>query len=602
MRRPHPPLFAALVLLGGCFDYDFSELPPPPDPRDEEPWTARTCNLRDVNTVIVEEPVRCGRIEIPPLAHPTVKWRYRHGGRSLVAGPVLDTNDDGVVDEHDLPVIVALEPGIGPAHAIVLSHDGELIARSPEPVTQPILADLIDPPGAEVWFGSESGRVWRFDPGGFVEHGISSETTFLAAIALDATARGELVAATGSRYEPSTGNERVFRGDAHPFAPPQVQVVEGVPRLVTSHGLYTQSGAHICSSPQPNTLVVVADLNDDGRDNVLTLGAAGLDARPIGLHEQRQCHTSRILYTWRGDEATTYPLGVALADFNGDGTTGIAVSVWEDQGNVYGTAMHHLQGPNRWTTWHAASAQQRYLRSPIGVDLDGDGAAEVIASGPTILDGRTGAIRATLPVTGALAHSENPIIVLDLERDGRAEIVVASSSQIVAFTGEDHGWAPAPSIWNQPAFNGANIDPNGRVPPLTTRAASAGNRYRAIPAAQSSRGAGSDLTVRIVDVCEYECEEGWGYATVQVGNIGTRAIDGPIGMELYGFRGNERTLLAYEFYRSIPAERWLPSHTYAFEVGEPFDDMWAFVYPEGWSLNQCSERNDAAAWPAQVCF
>jgi len=604
LRHAWLPLALVLALpsIAGCLDYDFSEVPPPPDPRDEEPIAPRTCELANVSARVVEDPVRCVSFELPPLAHPTVTWRYRAGGRSLVAGPVLDTNGDGIVDEHDLPVIAALEPGTGPGHAIILSHRGELIARSPEPVTQPVLADLIEPAGAEIWFGSPSGAVWRFDPSGFVEHGRSSATSFLSVVALDGTTRGELVSSTGTRYEPATGAERVFGGDAHPFAPPQVQVVEGVPRLVTSHGVYTSAGARVCGTALPNTVVVVADLDDDGRDDVLALGPAGTQARPLGLVEQRACHTSRVLHTWREQEVTTYPLGVALADFTGDGTSGIAVSVWQDQGDTYGTAMHFLQGPNRWTTWHSSALNRRYLRSPIGVDLDGDGAAEVIASGPTILDGRTGEVRATLPVDGALAHSENPVIVVDLERDGHTEIVVASSTQIVAFTGEGHGWAPAPSIWNQADFNGANVDPAGRVPQVYATAAAAGNRYRAVPAAQRSRGAGSDLVVEIVDVCEYECESGWVHATVQVGNIGIRSIDGPVGMELYGYRGSQATLLAYEFYRNVPAARWLPSHTYAFEVDQPFDDMWAFVYPEGWTLDQCSERNDAMPWPAQVCW
>jgi hypothetical protein len=592
-------VLAALALA--CTDYDFSEIPDPPD-RDDDPIEDRRCEMVDRNFEDVGDPVTCVDIVLPPLAAPVVKWRNRVGVRALVAGPVLDTNADGKVDETDPPIVVALERGTGPGHALVFSPTGQLLARSPVPLTQPILADLIAPDGAEVWFGSADGSVWRFDRDGFTKHGDASTTQFLAVVDIAGDGHGELVGANGTWYEPATGRIRDFPGDAHPFAAPQVQLFDGAQQLVTSHGVWLADGSRSCTTSTPNTAVIVADLDHDGKDDLLALGPVGSAPRPIGLVEQRGCLTRRVLHSWSNDDVGVFPLGVALADFRGEGRSEIAVSVWQEQGNAYGTSMHWLEGPNRWTTWHTSSQARQYVRSPIGIDLDGDGASEVVSSGPTILDGRTGRILYDLPVNGTISHSENPIIALDIDLDGKAEILVATDSELVVFTGADHGWAPAPSIWNQPAFNGTNVLPNGKVPRVYGTAAASGNRYRAVPPTLRSRNRGSDLVVRILSLCEYECETGWAYATVQVGNEGTRAIDGPVRMRLYGYRGAQPELIADAFYRNVPAARWLPSHSYAFEVDRPYDDVWAVVSPDGWELDQCSERNDATAWATQVCW
>jgi hypothetical protein len=590
-----------VVALAGCTDYDFSIVPPPDtDPPDTD--QPGFCEMVDQGSGPVAEPVNCVDPEVPPLAPVEVAWRHRVGARGLVAGPVLDTNGDGVVDERDPPILVALEPGDGPGHALVFSHQGDLLARSPAPVTQPILADLVAPDGAEVWFGSADGTVWRYDADGFAPHGEASVTEFLAVVNLNAEGRGVLVGANGSSYEPATGRIQGISGEANRFAPPQVQRDDGKLKMVTTHGVFGPDGARECSTPLANTVVVVADLDDDGGDDLLALGPVGRSERPIGLVEQRSCLTRRILNAWSGDDVGVYPLGVALADFRGEGRSDIAVSVWQQQGNTYGTSMYFLEGVHRWTTWHSSAQSRQYVRSPIGVDLDGDGASEVISSGPTILDGETGAILTDLPVAGAIDHSENPIVVLDLDLDGHTEIVVATSSEVVAFRGGEHGWAPAPSIWNQPAFNGTNVLPNGKVPTTVATAAAAGNRYRAIPPTLTRRNRGSDLVVRILAVCGEECDRGWGYATVQVGNQGLRAIDGPVGMSLYGYRGAEPTLLAYDFYRYLPPSRWQPSQSYAFEIDGGYDDLWAVVEPEGWELDQCGSRNDVVASIEPLCW
>ena len=108
---------------------------------------------------------------------------------------------------------------------------------------------------------------------------------------------------------------------------------------------------------------------------------------------------------------------LAAADLDGDGA--IEILAYLDDGHL--VAFDAL-GVAQWTSAEAAPAAEDGWHVLVA-DLDGDGAPEVIAD-TMVLDGQTGAVRATLPVDTE-THQHRAPSVGDIDGDGHQEILLA---------------------------------------------------------------------------------------------------------------------------------------------------------------------------------
>ena len=100
-------------------------------------------------------------------------------------------------------------------------------------------------------------------------------------------------------------------------------------------------------------------------------------------------------------------------------------------------------------------------------DFNQDGAAEIVYRDETylrIMDGITGNNITTFGCSSGTAV-EYPIIV-DLDRDGAAEIVVSGNGpKIISYTsGNGQVWAPARYVWNQNGYNVVNVNNDLTIP------------------------------------------------------------------------------------------------------------------------------------------
>jgi hypothetical protein len=190
--------------------------------------------------------------------------------------------------------------------------------------------------------------------------------------------------------------------------------------------------------------------------------------------------------------------------------------------------------------------------TPTAFDLDGDGAAEVIARDECwlrILDGRTGAVRFADSVTSN-TRFELPVVA-DVDGDGQAEIVTTANSTIddcgaEASTGQaptapvdgvtvyedaEDRWTPARPIWNQHTYTGAHIRDDGTVP---TRPAGATVDHGRLRAQAPVLPTTFDLLVRPACGGEQTCGAG-GALAAQVCNDGASAA--PAGARLRFLEG-----------------------------------------------------------------
>lgn len=156
-----------------------------------------------------------------------------------------------------------------------------------------------------------------------------------------------------------------------------------------------------------------------------------------------------------------------IADLDGDGQPEIALAGSSQFVAYEGDGTLLWQSPSQ----DASSA----MTGSTVFDLDGDGDYEVIYRDEQYLriyQGSDGAILYQLELSSATVN-EMPVVA-DVDNDGHAEII-ASSDQLRNRDGTfirtngirvigNGNWVASPSIWNQHAFYGTNVNPDGTIP------------------------------------------------------------------------------------------------------------------------------------------
>ncbi|MBN2371451.1 MAG: VCBS repeat-containing protein, partial [Vicinamibacteria bacterium] len=194
----------------------------------------------------------------------------------------------------------------------------------------------------------------------------------------------------------------------------------------------------------------------------------------------------------------------ALADFDGDGILEIGVAGYGHCAVVDGS------GALKWIVPITESIGMLGLSA---FDFDGNGIAEILVADEEalrILRGQDGLTLAAVPVAGRKRHSY-PLAV-DVDGDGATEIVVAGGDELSApyigiqvFGESKNQWVSTRRIWNQHSYHVTNVNDDATIPFREIPSWTAGWGYRQSALLQGSPFMSPDLTasgVRSVEAVE----------------------------------------------------------------------------------------------------
>ena len=169
--------------------------------------------------------------------------------------------------------------------------------------------------------------------------------------------------------------------------------------------------------------VAVADVNGDGRTDIVTFDAVGSRAGVLLGQAGGGFATASIYPTGNG------PVGVAVADVNGDGRPDIVTANFF--GNSAGVLLGLAGGGFAMASTYSAGANSL----PYGVavaDVNGDGRPDIVTansnlnSAGVLLGLVGGGFAPVSPYSTGAGSSPRSVAVADVNRDGRPDIVTAN--------------------------------------------------------------------------------------------------------------------------------------------------------------------------------
>ncbi|MCB1008888.1 MAG: DUF11 domain-containing protein, partial [Acidobacteria bacterium] len=309
--------------------------------------------------------------------------------------------------------------------------------------------------------------------------------------------------------------------------------LDGRLEVVAGNTVYRHDGAVAWTSPLPDGYPAVADFDDDPRPEIVVVAAG-----TVRLHDSDGALLWGPLPLPGSDpEAGGAP---TVGDFDGDGRPEIGVA---------GSDVYVVFDGDGSILWQASTQDySSNLTGSTSFDLDGDGALEIVYRDERrlrIYRGLDGVVLFEMPISSN-TWTEEPIVV-DVDRDGNAEIVVSSdrapdvalppgertSGLFVLGDGGD-GWISARGIWHQHAYSPEQIEEDARVPASPAWGWLDHNSFRANVPRSAEPWAGPDLTAsRIVPDLTALPDVA---VTVRIGN-GGRVPIGP-GLEVAFYDGD----------------------------------------------------------------
>lgn len=356
---------------------------------------------------------------------------------------------------------------------------------------------------------------------------------------------------------------------------------DGLQELVTGSEIYDSVGSTICTTGYPDGYPSVADLDGDNVGEIVVTGNGYLR-----IFEQ-DCS---LVAEW---ETAGYGYGgpSTIADFDGDGDPEITVA---DKSRF---TLYETDGTVVWSIPTEETSSGATASSVF--DFDGDGAAEVVYGDELalwVLDGKTGQVLLEDPNHTSGTVHEYPIIA-DVDGDGQAEILVTNSdanSGLYVIGEDDNYWVGARFLWNQHAYNIVNVLPNLGIPTVPDSNWPQFNSFRqGGQGAMNPQGA-HDLWPEAVSVCQDTCGGALRFV-FQVGNSGVLRAGPKTRVGLYGVQadGTEVALGVVALGASLHPGQISAAFTIDLDAAlvQPFERWFLYVDDTGIS-NECDEEDN----------
>ncbi|MFK7926645.1 MAG: FG-GAP-like repeat-containing protein [Myxococcota bacterium] len=290
---------------------------------------------------------------------------------------------------------------------------------------------------------------------------------------------------------------------------------DGTGEVVSANTVYEADGT-LRWTNGPDGYPAVGDIEGDGVPEVITVS--------FGRVQVRRSTDGTLV--WEGLMPDNGGGPPTVADFDGDGAIEIGVA---------SKAVYYVFDNDGSVLWSNPVSDSSSFRTGSSVfDFEGDGAAEVVYADQETLfvwDGSSGAEELRVDEHSSGTLFEYPLVV-DVDADGAAEIVVASndygrytgSHGITIIQDQADSWAPARRVWNQYAWSISNIQDDGSVPPGAPGNWREWNSFRAGNSETASGLALPNLQIGDPVVCTLRCEAlGETEAWVTVENAGDAA-------------------------------------------------------------------------------
>lgn len=587
--------------LDGLVDEDFPDVDGDgvADCRDED------CSVEMLDPRVIPTEPACATVEFPSPEHPfdlVVEWSWRD--ESTVSMPAIgllnDDDGDGDVDVDDVPDIV-----------FSTMTSGSIVALS----------------------GATHEVLWQV--GGF------RSDSGVAMADIDADGDIEVVAITrDDRIQAleADGTIAWTSADRFPMLYPVPTITDleddGLPEVVGDVGLVNgldgSTRADLGLGRQgPWRAPVIVDLDRDGVDEIL-LGTTVFDnhgnvrwktaltpgavaAFPVPLQADDDPFpeiawaVGNVLRIHEHDGTVVRELSLGgdrpgppcAGDLDGDGWTEVVVPA-RDAITAYSVDGRAL--------WSQPIEDSSGAAGCVVFDMDADRAWEVVYADMNTLrvfDGTTGAVRFRDTTHSSVTYFETPAIA-DVDQDGSAEIVVASSGfagvrGITVFGHAEDGWPAAGPAWSVHDFQLTNTTPRGGVPRGEVPGWERYGLFRGRPSTDS--GSLPDLAVSVDSMCLASCEPGgllrlsW-----RAHNQGESRVPAGTEVALITALGKEETEL-----RRVVLPELRPGMATA---SRTFDLPWSAV-PEGGSVEvvidpddrvfECDEEDNRWVWNDGFC-
>ena len=417
---------------------------------------------------------------------PVLQWSFTpdDGNHQTLTTPLVanltDDNDDGEIDLCDIPdvVLLAFPTAPNPGNLYILDGEtGELHFKIEQPVnwrTTPAIGDVDDDGIPEILVQSNSNTIYCFEHDGQLKW--TSQSVAAAphsntgpAIALaDIDTDGDVEIIFENIVLDHMGNVLWSTNTNNQWSPATVVAdLDGDDMMEIIHptAAYRFDGSLYYNSGQLGAgFTAVANMDDDDDPEVIVTSSSG-----IAVLE----HDGTVKFSGlQPVGGFNYARPPAVHDMNGDDVADFAVgagsrfAVYDQMGGVI---------------WDVAVDDSSGSAGSTAFDFLGDNGAEAMYGDENYIWAfEPGGISVVQQERSSATVTEYPVVV-DVDNDGSAEIVVGSSHPLVysgdpnpyptvqVFQDADDRWIQARRIWNQHTYHVTNVREDGTIPQFETK-------------------------------------------------------------------------------------------------------------------------------------
>lgn len=432
-------------------------------------WTAAD-RFMQPNTadILCNEP---NRIDV--AIQPKLKWewkgnsiypQYNYTSQTPVVAPVLDTNQDGKINQYDRSAVILVTHS-GNAHSAGILNviDGQTgqeiwttasnLSLNLAPEVHPAVGDLDQDGLIEIVVGTINGGLVVFEHDGAIKFnqptGTSIDTVHGTIAIADLNGDGQIQIIRNANIYSATGVLLDTRSDHWSHFTISDLDGDGRQEIIDPSGVYNWNTKKRVGSFSGSSDFAVADFNKDGEPEILT---------DKGLYDKKG------VKIWSYESNLTLTSLPVISDFNGDGFPDIGA-----QSGSQFMVFNHL-GKKIW------GQPVRPDSVPHGgaiLDFNNDGWLEIVyrdLDNLYIFDARSGAIVSKLDyknTSSSWIEASFPVVA-DIDKNQNADIILArygaKDSGLVAFEDAVQPWSNTRSLWSQHSYSISHILDHGEIP------------------------------------------------------------------------------------------------------------------------------------------